>query len=98
MQHGQQEQGYGLGEVDEQLGFRIGQDLVRLAQVGLYTDGLVESRTRSFDQGILAMRSILAREHGHLEAVCDALIASLAGRCEDDVTVILARIPPSRAG
>jgi hypothetical protein len=43
-------------------------------------------------------RSILAREHGHLEAICDALIASLAGRCEDDVTVILARIPADRAG
>ena len=68
------------------------------AVLALYTDGLVESRTRSFDQGILAMRSILAREHGHLEAICDALIASLAGRCEDDVTVILARIPASRAG
>jgi hypothetical protein len=63
-----------------------------------YTDGLVESRTRSFDQGILAMRSILAREHGHLEAICDALIASLAGRCEDDITVVLARIPAGRAG
>jgi hypothetical protein len=48
--------------------------------LALYTDGLVESRTRSFDQGILAMRSILAREHGHLEAICDALIVSLAGR------------------
>ena len=43
------------------------------------------------------MRSILAREHGHLEAICDALIASLAGRCEDDITVILARIPACRA-
>ena len=63
------------------------------AVLALYTDGLVESRTRSFDQGILAMRSILAREHGHLEAICDALIASLAGRCEDDITVILARDP-----
>ena len=68
------------------------------AVLALYTDGLVESRTRSFDQGILAMRSILAREHGHLEAICDALIASLAGRCEDDITVILARIPAGRAG
>jgi hypothetical protein len=44
------------------------------------------------------MRSILAREHGHLEAISDALIASLAGRYEDDVTVILARIPADRAG
>jgi len=68
------------------------------AILALYTDGLVESRTRSFDQGILAMRSILAREHGHLEAICDGLIASLAGRCEDDITVILARIPAGRAG
>jgi serine phosphatase RsbU (regulator of sigma subunit) len=68
------------------------------ATLALYTDGLVESRTRSFDHGILAMRSILAREHGHLEAICDALIASLAGRCEDDITVILARIPGGRAG
>jgi hypothetical protein len=66
------------------------------AILALYTDGLVESRTRSFDQGILALRSVLAREHGHLEAICDALITSLAGRCEDDITVILARIPPDR--
>ena len=68
------------------------------AVLALYTDGLVESRTRSFDQGILAVRSILAREHGHLETICDALIASLDGRCEDDITVILARIPADRAG
>jgi hypothetical protein len=65
--------------------------------LALYTDGLVESRTRSYDQGILGLRSVLAREHGRLEAVCDSLIASLAERCEDDITVILARIPaPSR--
>ena len=68
------------------------------AILALYTDGLVESRTRSFDQGILATRSILAREHRHLEATCDALITSLAGRCEDDITVILARIPAGRSG
>jgi hypothetical protein len=68
------------------------------AILALYTDGLVESRTRSFDQGILALRSVLAREHGDLEAICDALITSLAGRCEDDITVILARIPPGRSG
>jgi hypothetical protein len=67
------------------------------AILALYTDGLVESRTRSFDQGILALRSVLAREHGPLEAVCDALVTSLAGRFEDDITVILARIPPGRA-
>ena len=66
------------------------------AVLALYTDGLVESRTRSFDQGILALRSVLAREHGPLEAICGTLITSLAGRCEDDITVVLARIPPER--
>ena len=28
----------------------------------------------------------------------DALITSLAGRCDDDITVILARIPADRTG
>jgi serine phosphatase RsbU (regulator of sigma subunit) len=64
------------------------------AILALYTDGLVESRTRSFEEGILALQSVLAREHGPLEAVCDAVISSLAGRYEDDITVILARIWP----
>jgi hypothetical protein len=63
------------------------------AILALYTDGLVETRTRSFEDGILALRSLLARERGPLESICDALICSLAGRYEDDVTVILARIP-----
>ena len=63
------------------------------AILALYTDGLVETRTRSFEDGILALRSLLARERGPLESICDALISSLAGRYEDDVTVILARIP-----
>jgi hypothetical protein len=61
--------------------------------LALYTDGLVETRTRSYDHGILALRSLLTRERGHLEVICDALIGSLAERYEDDVTVVLARIP-----
>ncbi|MGB6583834.1 MAG: hypothetical protein WBF34_38530 [Streptosporangiaceae bacterium] len=56
----------------------------------------MESPTRSFDRGILALRSVLAREHGNLEAICDAPITALAERCEDDITVILTRIPPDR--
>ncbi len=63
------------------------------AILALYTDGLVETRTRPFEDGILALRSLLAREQGPLESICDALFSSLAGRYEDDVTVILARIP-----
>jgi len=68
------------------------------AILALYTDGLVETRTRSFEDGILALRSLLAREHGPLEAMADALISSLAGRYEDDVTVVLARIPAGHDG
>jgi hypothetical protein len=52
---------------------------------------LVETRTRSFDQGILALRVVLAGRHGQLETACDTLIASLAERYEDDVTIVLAR-------
>jgi len=37
---------------------------------------------------------VLAREHGHLETICDALINALSDRCEDDITVVLGRIPP----
>jgi GAF domain-containing protein len=64
------------------------------AILALYTDGLVETRTRPFDQGILAVRSVLAREHQQLDATCEELIASLGERNEDDITVVLARIPP----
>jgi stage II sporulation SpoE-like protein/GAF domain-containing protein len=63
------------------------------AVIALYTDGLVETRTRSFDQGINALRAVLDCRHGRLGTACDTLIASLAERSEDDVTVVLARIP-----
>jgi serine phosphatase RsbU (regulator of sigma subunit) len=62
------------------------------AVIALYTDGLVETRTRSFDQGILALRSVLPGAHRQFDTACDRLISSLAERFEDDVTVVLARI------
>jgi serine phosphatase RsbU (regulator of sigma subunit) len=73
-----------------------GQACVKLAPgtiVALYTDGLVETRTRPFDQGIRALRSALTRQHQHLDATCEHLITSLAEHREDDVTIVLARIP-----
>jgi hypothetical protein len=76
-------------------GGAFGQARIKLppgAVLALYTDGLVESRTRSYDGGILALRAALAVERGPLSGICDALIESLAHR-EDDVTVVLARIP-----
>jgi serine phosphatase RsbU (regulator of sigma subunit) len=83
-------QSLGLGPAD------YGQASIELAPgaiVALYTDGLVETRTRSFDQGIIALRGILASGHQRLEPLCDLLIASLAVPHEDDVTVVLARVP-----
>jgi len=58
---------------------------------------LVETRTRSFDRGILALRSVLSGGHRQLDTTCASLIASLAGQYEDDVTVVLARIPQAPA-
>jgi len=61
------------------------------AVLALYTDGLVESRTLSFERGILALRAAISGEHGALASTCDALVDSL--QHDDDVTVMLARIP-----
>jgi serine phosphatase RsbU (regulator of sigma subunit) len=63
------------------------------ATLALYTDGLVESRTRPFEDGIHALRSQLARSRGTLDTVCDTLIRALAPRPDDDITLVLARIP-----
>ena len=75
-----------------------GQARIKLPQgatLALYTDGLVETRTRPFDQGILALQLVLARQHPDLATACDELIISLGQRHEDDLTVVLARIPRS---
>jgi hypothetical protein len=74
----------------------FGQVRIRLLPgtvLALFTDGLVETRTQPFDQGIRALQAILAREHGSLDDACDTIIASLASHPEDDTTVVLARIP-----
>jgi hypothetical protein len=78
----------------------FGQARIKLppgAVLALYTDGLVESRTRSFTKGMLALRSAISGEHGDLAGTCDTLIDSLRHH-EDDVTVLLARIPPDQPG
>jgi hypothetical protein len=64
------------------------------AVLALYTDGLAETRTRPFDQGIAALRVLLARHRREpLEVIADLVVESLAVSREDDVTVLLARIP-----
>ena len=75
-----------------------GQAFIRLrpgAILALFTDGLVETRTRPFDQGILALRSALSRQHRQLDATCEELVTALGEGNEDDITVVLARISPA---
>ncbi|MGH3165794.1 MAG: PP2C family protein-serine/threonine phosphatase [Trebonia sp.] len=85
----------GVGPAD------YGQARIKLppgAVVAFYTDGLVETRTRSFHQGITALQAELTRADDPLDATCDRIISSLARYPEDDITLILARIPSASEG
>ena len=64
--------------------------------LALFTDGLIETRTQTADDGLVALCSALAGPQGPLPAVCDAVLASLACYGEDDTTLVLARIPPGQ--
>jgi serine phosphatase RsbU (regulator of sigma subunit) len=71
------------------------------AALALYTDGLVESRARTLDQGMAALRSALgeslARSGATLGDACDAVTERLRQHGEDDITLVLARIPADGA-
>jgi serine phosphatase RsbU (regulator of sigma subunit) len=66
------------------------------ATVALYTDGLVESRTRPIDAGLAALchalGSVLAQPGGALDDACQTVTQMLREHGEDDVTLMLARI------
>lgn len=66
------------------------------ATLALFTDGLVESRTRSLDDGLAALQdalsSTLAQPGGALAAACEAVTQTLREHGEDDITLVLARI------
>jgi hypothetical protein len=69
--------------------------LPRGATVALYTDGLVESRRRTFDDGLAALRealSVVLARPGTLEDACDAVTQRLRQHGEDDITLVLARM------
>ena len=65
--------------------------------IALYTDGLVESRTRPLDHGLAELRgalaSALARPASTLRDSCQAITRGLRDRGEDDITLLLARTP-----
>ena len=71
-------------------------DLPPGAVLALYTDGLVESRTRPLEDGLNALRdalgTALAKPGASLDGACEEVIQALRQRGEDDLTLLLARI------
>jgi serine phosphatase RsbU (regulator of sigma subunit) len=68
------------------------------ATLAIYTDGLVESRTRPLDDGLAALQhalsSALDGSHATLDAACETVTQTLRQHGEDDITLVLARIRP----
>jgi PAS domain S-box-containing protein len=74
-------------------------DHVHVLQPGstvvLYTDGLIERRGVSIDQGIdWLVRSVADAAPLPLEEFCDRLLAELCGAVEDDVALLAVRAHP----
>ncbi|WP_337062012.1 SpoIIE family protein phosphatase [Kineococcus sp. G2] len=72
--------------------------LERGSTVLMYTDGLVERRGQSLDEGLDLLRRTLAElaaQGGGLDALCDGLLARmLPGQQEDDVAVVAVHLHP----
>jgi len=66
------------------------------ATFALYTDGLVESRSRSLDDGLAALcgtlSAALAEPGVTLDSSCETVTQKLCQSGEDDITLLLARI------
>jgi Stage II sporulation protein E (SpoIIE)/GAF domain len=66
------------------------------ATLALYTDGLVESRARSLDEGLAALRNLLcaalADPAAPLSEAGDSVTQALRPHGEDDITLLLARV------
>ena len=60
----------------------------------LYTDGLIERRDRSLDQGLAALRSAGAGLADRpVDELCDELLARFAAAPDDDVCLLAVRTP-----
>jgi hypothetical protein len=96
----------GTSVVDLPLGLPIGLgagsyeatriSLPRGATLALYTDGLVESRTRPLDDGLAALSGALSaalgQAAGTLDDSCQQITQALHSRGEDDITLVLAQV------
>ncbi|MEV0275482.1 SpoIIE family protein phosphatase [Streptomyces sp. NPDC050610] len=68
-------------------------DLPDGALLALYTDGLVESRDQSLDDGLRAFREALTDPSSVLEDVCDHVLGALdTHHGEDDIALLMARV------
>jgi serine phosphatase RsbU (regulator of sigma subunit) len=70
--------------------------------LAMFTDGLVESRSRPLDDGLAQLREALScalSEPGHtLDLGCDQVTQTLQQRGEDDITLVLARVIEANLG
>jgi serine phosphatase RsbU (regulator of sigma subunit) len=66
----------------------------RDATLVLFTDGLVEGRTRSIDEGMRALAALARdiRPTQPLEDVADRILAGLVDHADDDVCIVTVRI------
>ncbi|WP_425555407.1 SpoIIE family protein phosphatase [Kitasatospora kazusensis] len=63
------------------------------AVLGLYTDGLVESRKHQLDEGLRAFRTALSNGSKQLEQLCDEVLDELIPHHgEDDIALLMAKV------
>jgi PAS domain S-box-containing protein len=74
-------------------------ELPENATLALYTDGLIEARSRDIEAGLDALRAELGRASGPLEAMADRILTSLLpDPPADDTVLVLARVHRVRQG
>ena len=74
---------------------RIESEMVldRGSTVLFYTDGLVERRGQSLDEGLALLRDTLGELSSlSLDQLCDQLLARLGGQADDDVALVAVRL------
>jgi serine phosphatase RsbU (regulator of sigma subunit) len=60
----------------------------------LYTDGLVESRTRSLDEGLDRLARVARASDGDIERLADEIIEALPEQRQDDIAILALRRMP----
>jgi PAS domain S-box-containing protein len=62
----------------------------------LYTDGLVESRTRSLDAGLERLAEVARRTGGDVQRMADFIVEALPEQPQDDIALLALRRDPAR--